>query len=174
MLARPTYYLFTDASFDSASKLASCGVLLLDKAAAFGEPASSKNVVTKFIKQTGCSGAEVCSAIYGLGIISDLEVSRNPQVYLITDSTAVQGLVQRRPRLEKNNFLSRSSGKPLKNAEVYREFYQVYDQVRPEMILLKGHRPKHQRDPIEKQFAIVDQRVRKELRTHLRSLSEEA
>ncbi len=80
-----------------------------------------------------------------------------------TDSQNILGLVDRRERLERNEFSSRS-GERLKHAALYQEFYALLDDMGFEVSNVKGHRPSKDRSDLEKAFSLVDRLTRRELR----------
>ena len=62
-------------------------------------------------------------------------------------------------------FVSKKTGKPLTNADLYKVFFAVYDRMLPKIVWVKGHTPKGSRDTVQMHFSHVDKAVRKELRS---------
>lgn len=56
------------------------------------------------------------------------------------------------------------------NADIYREFFDLYDSLKPKIIWVKGHTPKNEQDYINKNFSYIDKLVRKKLRDELKQL----
>ena len=60
---------------------------------------------------------------------------------LYSDSKCVADLLKRRPGLEDKYFLSGTTNRLLKNALLYRKFYEFHDELVFEIIKVKGHGP---------------------------------
>lgn len=84
-------------------------------------------------------------------------------ITIFTDCQMVVQLEARRTKLEAKQFLNRF-GKELKLAPLYRKFYELIDQVAPQMVWTKGHTSRTKRTAIDTIFAFVDQAARAELR----------
>jgi len=84
-----------------------------------------------------------------------------------TDSQNIISLLNRRKRLEANNFYSKGN-RLLNNAELYREFFGLIDQLHCEFIKVKGHQKTNQKDAVERIFTLVDRASRNELRKEIR------
>ncbi len=89
-------------------------------------------------------------------------------VALFTDCNAVVNLVGRRSYLEANKYISKKSKSVLANADIYKEFFELFDKFQPKIIWVKGHSPQKDYDLIQKNFSFIDRLVRKELRTALK------
>jgi ribonuclease HI len=83
---------------------------------------------------------------------------------IYTDCEAIVGLPRRRADLEQNEFLSRRSGKPLSNADLYQELYRRFDTLKPEILWVKGHSSSKAQDIIQTRFSMVDRAARYHLR----------
>ena len=84
------------------------------------------------------------------------------QVY--TDSQCVAGLHGRRSRLSSCDFLSKKTGRPLKNADLYRTFYELSDKMKFFITKVSGHMSASSRDTVHQIFSCVDQEARKALK----------
>ncbi len=93
---------------------------------------------------------------------------------VFTDSQSVSGLFKRRARLVAEDFLSRRSGRPLKNASLYRSFFELHDTLDFEIIKVEGHTKARARDTVSRIFAIVDKKARKALRLWMHELADSA
>lgn len=89
---------------------------------------------------------------------------------LYSDSKCVADLLKRRPGLEDKYFLSGTTNRLLKNALLYRKFYEFHDELVFEIIKVKGHGPSSSRDTVERIFSFVDRETRKELRLWMKEL----
>ncbi len=96
--------------------------------------------------------------------LSHLDSASLPAIHLYTDcQTAVQ-LPQRRAKLESNQYGSKRSGQILPTADLYREFFALYDEIRPVMTWVKGHKRSGEKNALDVLFSTLDQKVRRELR----------
>ncbi|MRR53893.1 MAG: ribonuclease H [Deltaproteobacteria bacterium] len=89
----------------------------------------------------------------------------NLRIY--TDSQCLTGLPARRADLESRQFLSRSSGKLLANASLYRAWYAASDLLAFELVKVAGHSRASSHDTVQRIFSLVDQAARKALRSWL-------
>ncbi|MCP4623282.1 MAG: ribonuclease H [bacterium] len=164
------YALFTDASLDPRRK---CGVgvyLLVPTTFLAASPGSvTRADVTARLKirrfdNTSSTRLEIQTLIWALEDICQSTNERNRialQAY--TDSQAITGLPGRRAKLEATAFLSKKTSQPLRNAALYRTFYELHDQLCFEVIKVAGHTRAASRDTIHHIFAYVDQEARKAL-----------
>ena len=76
---------------------------------------------------------------------------------------SVACLLKRRPALETTNFIGRSTHRLLKNAALYRTFYEFHDELGFEVIKVAGHASSDSHDTIHRIFSYVDKEVRKAL-----------
>lgn len=92
-------------------------------------------------------------------------------VILFTDCQTLSELMRRRKHLEKTNFISKSKNTELANADLYKEFYLLYDKIQPEIHWVKGHTEKSSQTAQQKNFSFVDKEVRLKLRAVVAALS---
>jgi len=81
-----------------------------------------------------------------------------------TDSQCVSGLLERRENLLSGNFLSKRTSRPLRNAALYRSFYELHDLFGFDVIKLEGHTRADARDTVRRVFSCVDKKARKALK----------
>jgi ribonuclease HI len=84
-------------------------------------------------------------------------------IFVYTDSQNIMTLPGRRRGLEKNNYHSGKS-RPLKNADLYIEFFRMLEKVNPVFIKVQGHMASDKKDNIDKLFTLVDRESRRALR----------
>jgi len=94
------------------------------------------------------------------------------RVIICTDSQNIVGLPSRRQRLEGLGFKS-STGKLLKNADLYRQLFQLTDHFRCTFVKMSGHQPALAKGRIDHLFSLVDRAARKSLRNSLKELPPE-
>lgn len=108
------------------------------------------------------------------GVLLALELCRtdfkDSHVVLYTDCQTVCGLLDRRERLEAGQFVSKAKNKTLANADLYKEFYKLYDLIQPEIVWVKGHTEKQKANLIDKNFSVLDKAVRQKLRQRVGEL----
>jgi hypothetical protein len=96
-----------------------------------------------------------------------LKASSPPKLRLYTDSQCIAGLHKRRVRLETNSFLSSKTNLLLKNASLYRRFYEFHDELGFEVTKVRGHTRSCSRDTVDSIFSFIDREARKALKVWL-------
>ncbi len=92
----------------------------------------------------------------------------NSEIVLFTDCRSILNLIDRRAFLEANEYISRKSNSILANADLYKDFFKLFDVLRPKIIWVKGHSPQREYNPFQENFSFIDRLVRKELREALK------
>ena len=162
----PHLHLFTDGSVNAQSKKGVGAFLLLSDTNA---PATSyrEKVMLKQFENTRSTQLELQTLLWALNEVMEgaAREGEDKEVILTiyTDSQNIIGLPARRARLEHNNYISRNN-KPLKNAELYRKFYQLADAWPCTLVKVKGHKANSKKDQVDKLFSLVDQAARHGLR----------
>ena len=97
--------------------------------------------------------------------------SKNEELLIYTDCQNILGLEKRREKLESNNYKT-STGKVIKNNELYKSFYKMTDNIKVNakftFIKVEGHKKSSQKDDIDKLFNLVDKASRRALREYLK------
>ena len=148
-----TIKLFTDASVNPQVKVGFGAFLFVDKNNNY-----ERVEVQQFI-DTSSSKIELQTLIFALNLAK--KETKNIEVY--TDSQSVISLLDRRKKLEQNNFVT-GKGTVLKNHELYKVFYLLIDELNCEFIKVKGHEKSSTKDDIDRLFTLVDRASRKALR----------
>ena len=91
-------------------------------------------------------------------------------IRIITDCKTILDLPSRRDRLQKVEFKSKRSGKLLSNADLYKKYFLLYDEIKPEIIWLKGHSSSQYHDAVQSLFSHVDKTTRARLREFKKSV----
>ncbi|WP_297093399.1 ribonuclease HI [uncultured Draconibacterium sp.] len=154
-------YLFTDGSVHVQSKIGFGACLVLDENEMDAENLKQR-VQTKRFENTSSTRLELQTLLWAL---AELQPG-GQQVIIYTDSQNIMQLVERRHRLEDKNFCSKS-GNPLKNTDLYKQFYKVFDSLNCEIVKVQGHRPVRLKNEIERIFTVVDKASRKALRNDI-------
>ncbi len=163
-------FIYTDASFNASLALAVSGYLFFgsETAHATSEVVES-NIQTRSFKVKNNIRAEIMGANYILKKLNDEmkleEISlKSIEINLYSDCRTLTDLLRRRDKLQASNFISGKKKTELANADLYKEFYVLYDLIKPQIIWVKGHSRNAGQSIEQKNFQIIDQKVRKELR----------
>lgn len=125
------------------------------------EPLTSQIKLRQF-KDTSSTKLELQTLIWALSEISVAEVIS------YTDSQNIVGLNSRRKKMEENDYYAKN-GKLLNNHELYKQFYQLIDNVNITFNQIRGHSPSKQKSHIDLTFSLVDRASRSALRTYCNS-----
>lgn len=158
-----TFFIYTDASYSKAYGIAVIGFAQFTGVDHHKLTALSElELHIEMISEKNNIRSELRSAIMGLK-----SCPKNSKVMLYSDCHAVTQLPQRRENLEKQKFISKSTGLTLPNADLYKEFYSISDQVDIEIQWIKGHSANRYSDTIQTNFSYLDKQVRKKLRVKI-------
>ncbi len=169
--------LFTDVSLNPGRRLGVGACLAVPFASLQAQPGRIKRadivkrLEKKRFKDTSSTKLELQTALWALAHCGDNIKDYKPRkLHLYTDSSCVAGLIRRRKRLESNGFLSRRTKQLLKNAALYREFYELCDVFDVEVTKVAGHVRDGSLDTVHRIFSYVDRESRKELRVWMHEL----
>lgn len=115
---------------------------------------------------------EIKGIIQALENLKTQKHKEDEEIVLFTDCISVINLLGRRAYLEANSYFSKKNKGILANADIYREFFILFDLIKPKLIWIKGHAPKSEHNTIQKNFSYIDRLVRKELRKTLAQQAE--
>jgi len=94
-------------------------------------------------------------------------ITTNDTPIFYTDCNSIINLIGRRAYLEANSYYSKKNKCILANADIYKEFFSLYDILRPKLVWVKGHSPKKDEDYIKTNFSYIDRLLRKNLRASI-------
>ena len=151
-------FLFTDGSVDTKSKTGYGACLSVTDTLASVKSLSGLIKVRRF-ENTSSTRLELETIIWALGKVTKTA----DKIIVYTDSQNIIGLKERRERLERTKFQS-GKGKPLKNSDLYIQFYKITDSLNCEFIKVQGHIASHKKNEIDKLFTLVDRESRRALR----------
>lgn len=156
-------FIYADASYSKQAQKAILGYFIFDSVDQHNRvPATQlKPVLTEVIEANNIR-AELRGVIWAL--TSFTKTLRSANVVLYTDCQTVSGLIRRRENLEACQFVSKSKNQPLRNTDLYKEFYKIYDVVQPQVVWVRGHSPQATASLVEANFAVLDRAVRHHLR----------
>ena len=161
-----TVYIYTDASFSKNHEIAFIGYAFFCTTQEHENISISEVKLYTFqIQEINNIRAEMKSAIKALE-----SCPKSKQIILYSDCQTLSRLPLRREKLESTNFISQSKNRLLNNADLYQEFYSLYDLLKPEIHWVKGHTSSKTLSKIEKNFSYLDNTVRKNLRKAISSI----
>ena len=169
-----SFALFTDVSLNPMLKLGiGCYLLVPDS---FPEVSPQNIEKTEIVQRlilrrfeaVSSTALEVRTALWAFEDCRDkLKASAPLKLRLYTDSQCIAGLLKRRAGLEANRFLSGKTNLLLKNADLYRTFYEFNDKLGFEVIKVKGHTRSWSGDTVDSIFSFIDKEARKALKLWL-------
>ncbi|RXJ86360.1 ribonuclease HI [Arcobacter sp. CECT 8985] len=148
------YKLFVDGSVNPQKKIGFGSYLLCEEIV----NCDKKLIKSKFFEDTSSTKLEVQTFLWAL---KDIDLKHKFIVY--TDCQNILSLLNRKEKLQSNNYLTKT-GKEVKNKELYKEFFLLYEKYDFEIIKIKGHKKSETKDEIDKIFSFVDKASRLKLR----------
>lgn len=156
--------LFTDGSVDVKSGIGYGAFIALSEAGNIPDGFSSEVKVKRF-ENTSSTRLELETLLWALKELGELKC----KIVLYTDSRNITGLHERRLRLEQKDYFSKNN-RLIRNHDLYREFFKVFDLLNFELVKVKGHQPTRQKGEIHRLFTLVDRASRNALRKEFSSL----
>jgi ribonuclease HI len=166
-----SHALFTDVSLDTGHK---CGIgaylfipvsFFREKNHSISREEIAEKLKIRRFQNTSSTKLEVQTVLWALDEIEKTIPKQGPMtLHIYTDSQCVVGLPGRRSRLSSCGFRSKKTGQSLKNADLYRTFYEHQDRTGFTIIKVAGHTRASSRDTVHHIFACVDQEARNALK----------
>ena len=153
--------LFTDGSVNPKQGVGFGAYLELSETPGDIEKLRALIKIKRF-ENTSSAKLELQTLLWALSQIS------NGEIVSYTDSQNIAGLLSRKKQLEENNFCSKN-GRPLRNAELYREFFEKAEKFDIQFRHVNGHKPSRLKNSIDTIFSLVDRASRNALRTYCES-----
>lgn len=176
-----SYALFADVSLNPKRKLGVGGYLLVPASFLEAAPPSIERsdvvqrLVLRRFEDTSSTQLELRTVMWALEEYRNkLKGSALCKLQVYSDSQGVAGLLRRRQRLEGTGFRSGRTHRLLKNASLYRTFYEFYDELGFEVMKVAGHTRSTSRDTVHHIFSCLDREVRKALKTWMGELAAES
>jgi ribonuclease HI len=119
-----------------------------------------KQVNVKQFENTSSTKLELQTLLFALNETNDL----SQEVTIYTDSQNIVRLPLRQEYLQKNNYRSKKK-ELIKNHLLYKEFYEITNNLDCEFIKVKGHKVSRDKDKIDRIFNLVDKASRAALRS---------
>ncbi len=155
--------LFTDGSVNVQTGIGFGAYLLVNNIEIPVEELKEKVKLVRF-EETSSTKLELQTLLHVLNSIPD----KNVDIEVYSDSQNILGLLERRNRLEQNDFRSKGD-KLFKNAVLYQDFFKVIDSLNCTFIKVKGHQKTSRKNRLEQVFTLVDRASRKALRNEFKS-----
>ena len=166
-MSSDSIFIYTDASYDKSTQVAVSGFLIVRGEALhqgpFSEMEIAQEIVIHRFQEMNNIRAEIRGALLALDAVKD-ESPRPVQIFLYTDCQTICKLLGRRKNLESKNYISHAKNKMIANADLYKLFYSIFDDLTPIIHWIPGHSQARTQGSIEKRFSVLDRRVRRELR----------
>ena len=175
------YALFTDVSLNPKLKLGFGAYLVIPSS--FLEIPPERIIRPELVEQirlrrfevTSSTKLEIQTLLWALeDFQKESSGSRFGTLDVYSDSQCVTGLQRRRSKLEMNVFCSNGTNRLLKNACLYRKFYELHDKLGFEVIKVVGHSRSCSHDSIHRVFSFVDKEARKALKLCVKEFQEES
>ncbi len=155
---KETIKLFCDGSVNPQKKIGFAAYFILNENEFFDKD----RIHLKRFENTSSTKLELESLLWAL----EDEKIKNQTIRVYTDCQNILGLEKRREKLEKNNYKT-STGKIIKNHELYKKFYTITDKLDCTFEKVKGHKKSSLKNEIDNLFNLVDKASRKALREYL-------
>lgn len=158
--------IFTDGSVNGQTKVG-YGACLLVTDLAMALTAFRPHIKIQYFAPTSSTTLELQTLLWAFAQARAFVADRAdpaPRCWKVyTDCQNIINLPGRRARLEGRDYLA-SNNKLLNNADLYREFFRVYEALNCELIKVSGHQPAGGKNKIHQIFGLVDQAARQALR----------
>jgi ribonuclease HI len=171
------YTLFSDVSVNPQKKLGMGAYLLLpysyDELMEDGieNPHSFANQIkSKIFENTSSTKAEIQTLLWALSDIGR-DLIKPFELTVCTDSQGITSLIARKQKLISSNF-KKNDDEQIRNALLYAKFYEMQELINFDIVKIKGHSPKSQKDNLQLIFTIIDRKVRKDFKEYIRVKNE--
>lgn len=170
-----TIALFTDVSVNPSLRLGvgaylAIPVSVLEASSCLIDRAEvADRIIVRRFEDTSSTKLELQTVLWA---IQEQAKASEGKLRIYSDSQCIACLLKRRSDLIARDFLSRLTMRPLRNASLYRAFYEFHDALGFEVIKVKGHVRAHTSDTVGRIFSLVDKKARKALRTWMDEFEE--
>jgi len=157
--------LFTDVSLNPRLKLGVGAYIALSASLLVKQSELVSRLKVRRFEDTSSTKLEIQTVLWALEEYQNgSKITGHGKLYLYTDSQCVSGLLKRRPALLTSSFLSQKTNRPLRNALLYRAFYEFHDELDFQVIKVEGHSRARPHNSAHRIFSFLDKEVRKTLR----------
>lgn len=152
--------LFCDGSVNPQIKIGFGSYFIYD------DSLLKQDIKTKKFTETSSTKLELEVLLWALQDTNTIIRNKDTNIIVYTDCQNILGLEKRREKLESNNYKT-STGKIVKNEELYKKFFILTDKLNCVFEKVKGHKKSSEKDDIDKLFNLVDKASRRALREYL-------
>ena len=152
--------LFCDGSVNPQTKIGFGSYFIYD------DGLLKQDIKTKKFTETSSTKLELEVLLWALQDTNTIIENKDTNIIVYTDCQNILGLEKRRIKLESNNYKT-STGKIVKNEELYKKFFILTDKLNCVFEKVKGHKKSSEKDDIDKLFNLVDKASRRALRKYL-------
>jgi len=151
-------YVFTDGSADPILKVG-YGASLITTSLEDSAETLQKLLKVRRFENTSSTKLEIQTLLWVLEEI----IPFSGKLFIYTDSQNIVKLLDRKERLQQNNFQTKQN-RLINNSELYQEFFRLVNELDISIIKIRGHNKTRLKDHIDKIFMLVDRASRKALR----------
>jgi ribonuclease HI len=152
-------HLFIDGSYNPATKTGYGAYVAVSDTEASSPESLKEQVKARRFENTSSVRLELETLLWAFKEAGQ----REGKIIVYTDSQNIMNLPERRKRLEENNYQS-GKNRPLKNADLYIEFFRMIERFNPVFVKVQGHMTSNKKDNIDRLFTLVDRESRRALR----------
>lgn len=153
--------LFTDGSVHVETGVG-IGAMLLVFENEISIDLLKQNIRLKRFEQTSSTKLELQTLLWAL---DEIQIT-GEKVIVYSDSQNILGLLQRREKLEQNDYFTKGN-KRLKNWELYIQFFLTIDKLNCDFVKVKGHKKSSKKNETDRYFTLVDRASRNALRKEM-------
>ena len=169
------FALFTDVSVSPGLKLGVGAYVMMPasfleaSSGVIGRPQITGRLKVRRFEGTSSTRLELQTVLWAL---TENRRGLHGSLTIYSDSQSVLGLIKRKPRLLAGGFRSKKTNRELGNASLYRQFYELHDELGFHVIKMDGHSASRGHDAAHRIFSFVDKEARKALKTWLNESAE--
>ena len=167
------FALFTDVGVSPSLKLGVGAYVMVPasfleaSSGVIGKPEITGRIKVRRFEGTSSTRLELETVLWAL---TENRQGPHGSLTLYTDSQCVSGLLKRKQRLLAGEFLSKKTNRLLRNASLYRTYYELHDESGFHVEKVKGHSGSRARNAAQRIFSYVDRGARKALKIWLNEL----
>ena len=124
---------------------------------------SKDSIKLQRFDSTSSTKLELETLLWAISKVKPQLKKPNNQLKIYTDSQNIVGLPGRRKVLQQKDYYSKNN-KRLANYLLYKEFYEISDQLNIELIKVKGHKAVNRQSDADRHFALVDRAARRAMK----------
>jgi ribonuclease HI len=161
--AKINYSIFTDGSVNQKTKTGIGCYLILrtEEISELNQDEIKGKINHSYFTDTSSTKLEIQILLTALECISNQHLSNKLCLNIYTDSQNIITLPTRREKLMQRNFRTGNGERELKNAELYKHFFDYLDRFNCPFIQVEGHKRTYEKSVIDLIFTLVDRESRR-------------